>query len=292
MDDLDVLGVGLQGNTDPGPAPAGLDPVKMIGSAAGFFLGGPLGAAAGSALGGWLQNRASAKQAQAQMDFQERMSNTAWQRSVADMKAAGLNPMLAYSKGGASTPSGAAAPMASELGAGVAFGLQASGVQATVRNLWADTELKMSEAARVESETALNVLRDPLIQSQTRLNASSASQADAAAKQALETVEGIQLENARKRGTLQPDIRRGAAEASRAEAEAKLSALGLPRAENRARAEGSWWMRNVDPYTESLGRVASSARDAAIGLGSIPGGIGTLWDLAKKRFGSKIFTYP
>jgi hypothetical protein len=49
--------------------------------------------------------------AQDQMSFQERMSNTAYQRSMADMRQAGLNPMLAYGQGGASTPTGAAIAM-------------------------------------------------------------------------------------------------------------------------------------------------------------------------------------
>jgi hypothetical protein len=58
-------------------------------------------------------------EAQKNRDWQEMMSNTAYQRAMADMKAAGLNPILAANLGGASTPGGATGTIS-----GASMGLQ------------------------------------------------------------------------------------------------------------------------------------------------------------------------
>ncbi|UPW41072.1 DNA pilot protein [Sigmofec virus UA08Rod_5614] len=53
-----------------------------------------------------LANSFSASEAQKNRDFQERMSNTSYQRAIDDMKKAGINPVLAFNQGGSSTPTG------------------------------------------------------------------------------------------------------------------------------------------------------------------------------------------
>jgi hypothetical protein len=74
--------------------------------AAGSIAGGLIGSAGQSSA-----NQVNREIAREQMEFQERMSNTAHQREVKDLREAGLNPILAAGGSGASSPSGASIAM-------------------------------------------------------------------------------------------------------------------------------------------------------------------------------------
>ena len=236
-------------------------------------------------------NQFSAEEAEKNRSFQERMSNTQYQRTVQDMKDAGLNPavMLAGSGGAVSSPSGSTAQSVSPSGGSltdllslVMLPLQMRQISAETRNIEANTALTNQKKLTEEQITALQSIA---VQWQPNINAETLAQISASVDKIDAEIQNLVADKEVKRETKQLIH-------SQKEAQAivnfylpmeKISSIAKMDAEARASRAAAWFSEVQARFADDNGFLMSSNDSLLLATY-----IGSLLNLDKQGLNSAI----
>lgn len=202
-------------------------------------------------VGKWWQSNEASQEAEKNRDWQRDLADTAYQRAVTDLRKAGLNPALAAKVGGAATPGGATAsvPDVGNVGSSAYANFQRG---QEIKKLQADTQ-------NVQADTANKISQSRLIDSQTKLNESSAVAVDRRGNldsmlwnESWERTENLKTERQR-------------IEATTRLVEGQLRMLGVSEREIQARTELLKNQAQESKYSLSRGRRTSEMYEGPAG---------------------------